>query len=229
MKNKATHNGHCQACGRLQKLPKGLLSLHGYNVAHGFFSGTCVGARELPFEQSCELVKGFIASAKTQLEHVKAEQAELRQQPTADTKMWARIRYEGPRGYGATNVWEQVTLEATFRPYGYADDPNAGSMKYRYLDATGREHGSDQRGGGFYGINMWDLKRSDETPDVEACRLATVLKHNETRANWLESEVKSLTRYIAWQTERVENWKPAPLLPVDHKDKEGFVPDAPAY
>lgn len=53
---KATHSGHCQACGHLQKLPKDVLAKHGYKIKHGFFSGICIGAGELPFEESCDLV-----------------------------------------------------------------------------------------------------------------------------------------------------------------------------
>lgn len=47
---KATHKGICQCCGRLQKLPYGRLSQHGYTVTWGFFNGVCGGAEHLPLE-----------------------------------------------------------------------------------------------------------------------------------------------------------------------------------
>ena len=48
---KSTHNGVCQVCGKLQALPGGVLSLHGYTVEHHYFNGVCPGQRELPLEQ----------------------------------------------------------------------------------------------------------------------------------------------------------------------------------
>lgn len=52
MKTKATHYGTCQLCGSLQKLPNGVLAIHGYQVAWNQFHGTCHGTGQLPFEQS---------------------------------------------------------------------------------------------------------------------------------------------------------------------------------
>lgn len=47
----ATHNGTCQVCGRLQALPNGVLSKHGYVVkGYGYFVGTCPGAERKPLE-----------------------------------------------------------------------------------------------------------------------------------------------------------------------------------
>ena len=84
---KATHSGHCQACGRLQKLPDGKLAKHGYTIAHGFFSGTCVGSHHLPFEVSCDLLPRFIEAAKTHLLGVESFQAELRK-PATEPVAW---------------------------------------------------------------------------------------------------------------------------------------------
>lgn len=67
-KNKATHMGSCQCCGSVQKLPGGVLSQHGYRVLWSSFHGVCRGAGELPYEQSCELIKGFISSATKRMD-----------------------------------------------------------------------------------------------------------------------------------------------------------------
>jgi len=61
---KATHKGTCQICGRLQKLPKGKLSKHGYRVQWGEFSGTCPGSEEQPFEESREVLGRFVERLK---------------------------------------------------------------------------------------------------------------------------------------------------------------------
>ena len=52
MKTKATHYGTCQLCGSLQKLPSGVLAIHGYQIAWNQFNGICHGTGHLPFEQS---------------------------------------------------------------------------------------------------------------------------------------------------------------------------------
>lgn len=60
MKNKATHRGTCQACGRVQCLPSNLLAKHGYTVDWGFFNGTCCGSDRLPLEQDKTLTENII-------------------------------------------------------------------------------------------------------------------------------------------------------------------------
>jgi len=64
---KATHQGTCQVCGRLQKLPHGL-SVHGYTTQFGFFSGQCRGTYGQPFEKSHDLISKAIEDAKKLIE-----------------------------------------------------------------------------------------------------------------------------------------------------------------
>ncbi len=54
---KATHEGICQLCGKLHKLPSKTLSKHGYTVDWGYFNGICKGTDHPPLEESCELIK----------------------------------------------------------------------------------------------------------------------------------------------------------------------------
>lgn len=65
--NAATHMGTCQCCGAQQKLPKGVLSQHGYTVDYGFFNGVCQGAGHAPFEENCDLAKRMLKSVEKQL------------------------------------------------------------------------------------------------------------------------------------------------------------------
>lgn len=53
---KATHFGTCQICNRKMKAPNGVLSNHGYTVENGYFSGSCHGSHELPFEVDREVL-----------------------------------------------------------------------------------------------------------------------------------------------------------------------------
>jgi hypothetical protein len=216
-KTAATHKGHCQICGSLQKLPKGRLSLHGYTVAHGFFSGVCSGARHLPFELSCDLIKNAIERASAALTAVLADQKELRTKPESP-KAWVH-HYVGFQGRNRSSYrWMQVEILTeekaldsgrTYKVYSYLAPSVVGSKVVE---------GTVKKLDGYYEAN--------DSLDV-------ALKLNESRAKWLEHEVDSLRRYIAWQTRRVNSWKAEPdaLIPVDAKvkDKEEFKPTEPAY
>lgn len=231
MANSATHSGHCQACGRLQKLPKDVLSKHGYTIRGGFFSGVCRGAGYKPFEKSCDQVKRYIGEAQSELRYIEAFIADLRKPATAETGMWVNVRYENPKGryFKAIYKWEQVALRAEFRAYSSGD---GGSQYYTFTDASGREHNSGINGG-MRGLQAWDLAdvREDwEAATTEECRVATVERANKAYAEYIDKyEATSLRRYIAWQQERVANWKEADCLPVNAKSKQGFVPTEAPY
>jgi hypothetical protein len=206
----ATHKGHCQACGSLQMLPKGRLSLHGYRVLGGYFSGVCRGAKEKPFEVSCDLVERFIREAKAALDAVETEQATLRGKPDGT---WAWVHhFVGSRKNASSYEWVRVQLRV--------EDDAEGRHAYFY---TARKDWSlyqpqmvERR------ITDYDYGRKPVAEFVQAL--------NATRANWMEHEADSLRRYITWQKARVANWKPAPLIPVDAKDdKAGFKPTEAKY
>lgn len=58
----ATHNGHCQCCGRLQAhTPRGIAK-HGYTTEYGFFNGTCSGSDRQPLELDTALCDATIAA-----------------------------------------------------------------------------------------------------------------------------------------------------------------------
>jgi len=67
MKNKATHYGTCQLCGSSQKLPSGVLALHGYQIHWHQFEGTCSGSGQLPFEQSKDVAEEQIKRSEAYL------------------------------------------------------------------------------------------------------------------------------------------------------------------
>ena len=68
-KLKATHNGTCQACGRLQAHTPSGIARHGYTVSYGFFMGTCPASNHPPMELShtfCdEIIESLIKTANT--------------------------------------------------------------------------------------------------------------------------------------------------------------------
>jgi hypothetical protein len=199
-------------------LPGGTLSLHGYNVTHGYFSGTCTGSKHLPFEQSCALVERFVASAKTQLANLEAFQTKLRT-PTDEAKAWICTYQANPRGryYTRVRTWQLVDVAEEVVPFRdgtatYSNFWHSGNTKWE-----GRDRAEIV-------VDPSEIAHSYGDTLLQVCT-----KANRTYADWLEHEAKSLRRYIAWQTERVATWKEMPLFPIGHKDKLGFEPTAAPY
>lgn len=197
----ATHSGHCQCCGRLQKLPGDVLSKHGYTVEHGFFSGVCRGAGYKPFEVSCDQVVRYIAEAEAHVAHLEAWITELTT-PATENRAWVR-NYEGLMR--PSYVWRQVEIIAT--PSTIAGSTHV-SFSYMAPGTRGRDNVSHRIEG--YSV------------DYAKTTLEAVTKLNEAKARSVAAEVVQMRRYIAWQQERVSSWTPAPLLPVNAKDKQGF-------
>ena len=101
---KATHNGTCQCCGRLQAVrPKtGHIANHGYTTDHGYFNGTCSGSGEKPLEVSAEVLDQT-ASDMTDI-------AELALQQRASDIREVRATYGHGSYVGRTCVREYLTL-----------------------------------------------------------------------------------------------------------------------
>lgn len=214
---KATHSGHCQACGSLQKLPSGKLSLHGYHVPYGFFSGICVGAKELPFEKSCGLVETFIASAKSQLANLVKTQAELRQ-PATSTTCWVNPYMRGhfkPHPFRGGHVWMQAELRTEDKPWAGLNDTRPIDEHITSIVFT-NTHGYVTKGEEIVQLERYAKKATLNLLDVAT-------KQNGERADWLELEAKRLRRYIAWQSERVRTWTEQPLLPLKTKDDKTSI------
>ena len=72
---KATHTGHCQACGRLQAVnpSTGKLAKHGYTVDFGFFNGTCAGSDHAPLEHDTALNIQIVKQLRDWADGVEAE------------------------------------------------------------------------------------------------------------------------------------------------------------
>lgn len=84
--NKATHSGTCQVCGRLQKLPGGVLSKHGYEVARwGFFNGVCWGEGHVPFEVGTDCLDRAINGAQDRVDKINRAIETLMAEPITNT------------------------------------------------------------------------------------------------------------------------------------------------
>ncbi len=93
---KTKYLGCCQICEGEFKIQNGLTSTHGYTrPGHGYIVGLCGGAKELPYETSCELIKSYLVGLKAMLERTKERVVEL-QSPTlqyfsrTEMDLWTR-------------------------------------------------------------------------------------------------------------------------------------------
>lgn len=192
---KSRFRGSCQKCGAVQKLPKGVLAKHGYEVARwGFFNGVCDGSGYKPFEESCVRVEEYVQRAGRYAEELKATIAKLRE-PATEPKAWLHqyvpATFERRR---SAYRWIQVTLieqQHQFR------DGSGGYSLFGYMKDDGK----------------FEEVRTGYGEERTLLNAATIL--NQRRAESLTGTLKEVERYIAWQQERVANWKPAPLIPVE--------------
>lgn len=69
--------GNCQICGREQKAHEHAIAKHGYTLRNGWQQGACYGSGGKPFQVSCDLIEGAIASAHAYIERTNKEIAEL--------------------------------------------------------------------------------------------------------------------------------------------------------
>lgn len=200
---KATHYGSCQACGCRQKLPGGVLALHGYTTAWGFFSGICAGSKHLPFEVSCDLIKSTIERTQALLTSTQdeIESLKLNEGPRVWMHIYKPATWE--RGSKSGYVWQMVTLKMETKPFS--------------------------SGGGSYAVFTYDL--TEGNGDVRTVKVDAYVGvtghhgHAQTMAEAaqyfsslriakLQKDVVKMTEYITWQTERVNNWKPGTLTEV---------------
>ena len=196
MPKTATHSGECQGCGRQQKLPDGKLSLHGYEVQWNQFSGTCDGAKEPPYELSCEYCKATIVRSRAQMErHLEAAKA-LRI-PTKDpilSDLNVPTEWNFKRRAYDTRVAFNVRLEVV---------PDSTSTKITGIYTMGGE------------VKTVDITGSHGIrPRWEGTPLQIVNRFRREAAETQEMFAGHLDRYIKWQEKRVADWKLRPLTPV---------------
>lgn len=202
---KSTHSGHCQACGHLQKLPGGTLAKHGYTVAFGYFRGVCRGAHVLPYEQSCDLIKTFIAEAQAEIDALTAMRDTWLAAAT-EAKAWVRCYIPATwQVRHSSYTWRYLPI--TFLPFDH--DATRG----RYVYPAQPESRNDN-----------EFNRTIGTGPAEGL-LTACTAQNAGYAAVIQRQINDLDRYITWQTKRVTDWTLTECLPNDaKKDKAGFVP-----
>ncbi len=199
--SKATHSGTCQCCGRPQKLPGGVLSKHGYTVRCGFFEGTCQGTGCLPYEQSCGLIKQFVAAAKAQKDRIQAKQAELRK-PATTALAWVQEYIMVPaRRWGTTGRYEWSQKELTMTTHPLSSGSSYTTFHYTPAENAYKHFDLGKLDGGY-----------GEDKATTPMEMATI--QNRKYAATFDKTVKEIDSYVKWQTKRITDWKLTDLTPV---------------
>ncbi len=211
----ADFQGTCQVCGRLQMLPKGLLSKHGYDVQWGFFNGVCWGADHLPFEQDITLVKKAIAQAAADAKLIRELSVEKRADRSPKNVELTVYAYDVRRADNGERLssWDftaemgvkgsSVTVRGDVAKKGDEIEFRFTRRDVEYVVAFG------------FSKNVSARTTIDEF----------VGKINASEADSMISRAKQLDDYRKWQEKRIEGWKPHPekLVPVDPKSREETV------
>lgn len=193
-KTLATHSGTCQACGRLQKLPGGVLSKHGYTVESGFFSGVCRGSGYLPFEVSYDQVARYTAEAQAERNYLASVQAAHR--ASVENVVQVHVFVKSTRK-GSVYTWHTTEVKA--------------EDKGKYTSFT--VNVPDWRTGKTIDRGVRDFGVDYHADTIEKVIAAL----HEIRAASYDWPIATLDRYIAWQTARIATWKPGALFPVGAK------------
>jgi hypothetical protein len=118
----ATNKGTCQWCNRVQLLPNGVLSRHGYNIRFGWQAGTCGGSKHPPYQESCALIERSIEWARRRSAELRNEAANvLNSGYDGSAKAWVHVykRELSSRTRGSVYFWEEHEVLADARFGGY--------------------------------------------------------------------------------------------------------------
>lgn len=195
---KATHIGECQICGRVQKLPGGSLSNHGYTKRWGFFSGICPGAGHNPFETHRDRIEGAIAGAKAAIEQHLQAAAAIRAQ--TDAYGWYSDHQRG------VSVWREVIF--TGEKYADGELAKLGWEKVSFsLKASEVPK---------YGEKPFGIRSAYSSGFYEGHTALEVAKASRERfcKATHDKQVSQLRDYVRWQEQRLKDWAPKPLKPV---------------
>jgi hypothetical protein len=187
-KQKATHRGECQICGRFQKLPNGRLSTHGYTVQWNMFQGTCPGSGELPYEQSCDLIKARLPWVKERVTEMNKYRKALLQ-PATEPKAYVRVWLRSVSSY----TWLELRLTEV-----YHKNEQSGhewrTIMAKYKDES--EEKAQNVGSPYYEEPLLDCATRLNEEYVERHYSKTI---QETEA------------YLKWCEDRIANWEAKPL------------------
>ena len=184
-KQKATHCGECQICGRVQKLPNGQLSNHGYTVEWSMFQGTCPGSKELPYELSCDLIKARLPWVTEQVAEMK-KYREFLLQPANEPKAWAHVYMRSIHAYS----WMKEKLSEE-----YHKNEQSGH-EWRDIVVRYKDDGEEKV------LEVGQYSNRNET----LLECATRLNADYVRRHYNKA-IEENERYLRWCEDRIAKWE----------------------
>ena len=188
-KAKATHQGQCQICDRLQKLPNNTLSQHGYKVEFGFFNGVCLGSKQEPYELSCNLIKEILPSVNSYVERLYEKKVCL-SKPALTLDCFNYVWIKGSDGMRGYYDWRKgvLTTEKKCNDYGYSWE----EVSFRFDEYTTEVRNSEN-------LSLLELATQLNSEYVTKF-LIPLIKQTE-------GEIKRLER-------KINNWELQELKPI---------------
>jgi len=121
----------CQICGRIIKSKRGLIAHHGYKRPDiGWQTASCMGARGLPYEVSCNLIPPAIERVSKQIENIENKIKDyMTNPPEKITTEWLGQKRDVVRPYGFN---PEIKTHNEYMPKSYEN---------------------------AYRKNLWDMKR----------------------------------------------------------------------
>lgn len=106
----------CQVCGREIKATTGVIAHHGYKRPQGWGwqTASCMGARHLPYEESCEVLKQAVVEVERYVAANEKVLAEFIAEPP--TTMWIEKPWRGdkqPREVARPEDFDSANFNAT--------------------------------------------------------------------------------------------------------------------
>jgi len=131
MDNKQTT---CQICGRPIKASKGIIAHHGYRRPdYGWQTASCMGARHLPYEKSCDAIPSAITYMERYIENTKQSLKNHRENPPESLviKMYGREdkRCDRPVDFNPEKSYRPYTYESMWHSMEYAMTTSLRSSK----------------------------------------------------------------------------------------------------
>lgn len=206
---KATHMGTCQVCGRLQKLPGGVLSKHGYTKQWGWFNGTCWGAGHKPFEQSKDVIERAIKNSTEDREKLltQSRQWKAGELQLEGCMAWYHIYNSASHGFRGGYEWQHVWISSerleneNWNPYLIFYMTPKDKRPERLYSSSISERPMN---------SILDVQRELNRQYAERC---------------LDARAEDLRKYIEWQEGRIKGWMPGELTPIEQEGSHAQAPE----
>jgi len=198
--HRATHQGECQICGNTQKLPHGVLSLHGYTVDYGWFNGTCSGAKGQPYELSCDLIQASIDSTKKSIVSYTALAEEL---AVTTDYVWISAYYRAnrERHISGSHAEKHDASSIITHKGEYSD----GEKYTKYFVAP--THIMDSEKDSYMKIERScayvELGKYAHSASLDEI----IVEQNKSRLSLIKNTIIQMEAFIKWQEGRIANWK----------------------